>query len=611
MKYLCFLILNSLLVFTNASLATPAYETKIYDTSFSSSSKVVIDKDEIQDSKAPNMASLLSTKANINITNTPFQPNTLYVRGGDSSQILILIDDIPVYDASTVQRSFNLNSISLNSVQRITVIKGSQSVWYGGQALSAVIKIDTMPTQASPHHRVDLSAGSNDFREVSGDAFSRVSETSLVIARGQYQSQNTLSPVENSDFRYKKNKDNAEVVYLNRDDYQFNIKLSHTTDRNENVTGFSFNDFKSADTLDFISSSEVNQFQTAFRNNSVAFRPFLSLGYVDSHRTFSQRVSSYNPKEENQEYKSVLVPVRGELRLLNTENWKWDLGAHFQKESMLWESFRVQQAQKENEMSGVFSKVEWLPQNDLSIVAGARHDTDLNFRDVSTYQVGIAYQEFKLEHSTGYRLPSLYQMFSNKGNTWLNPEFARTYAGSYDKIINNSLATSVAIFETHIENLIAARGNPLQYYNVGRTLTRGLEASVFFRLDETQKLTVNLGYQEPRDVNTGRWLARRPLQSGSLVYSKKENPTTWTVELVGRGDRDDFKNSTEMVRLRGYTSLNSSYIVQLPAHYADAMSLADLSIYFRGENLMSKKFEESYGYLNSGLEFYLGLRAGI
>lgn len=583
--------------------ALAVYETKVYDSSFSSSSKVVIDKEEIHDSKAPNMATLLSTKANINITNTAFQPNSLFVRGGDSSQILILIDDVPVYDASTIQRSFNLNSLNLNSVEKITVIKGSQSVWYGGQALSAVIKIDTMPKNQEHKKNANISLGSHDFREFSADLVKAYSHNSASIVRGQYQFQNSPSPVENSEFKYKKRKDNIEAVYLYRDDFQFNVKFSHTTDRNENVIGYSFADFKSADTLDFITSSEVNQYQMSYKNNSVAMKPFLSVGFVDAHRVFSHTINDYNLTEENYEYKSYLIPLRGELRLFNQEYWKWDIGASFQKEGMLNESFKVQSANNDNEMSGAFTKLEWLPSDNFSLLAGYRYDTDLNFRDVSTYQVGMTYDEFNFEHSTGYRLPSLYQLFSNKGNSELNPEFARTFSLSYDKAMTENFQISVAAFEAHVENLIAGRGQPFQYYNVGRTLTRGAEASLFFRLSLGQKLTVNLGYQEPRDIVTGRWLLRRPLKSGSIVYSKKEERRTWTVELVGRGERDDAKNSSETLRLAGYTSLNSSYIVQL--------SLGQMSLYFRGENLLSEKFEESYGYRSPGLEFFVGVSAGI
>lgn len=596
---------------TTTSFPSDKYETKVYDTSFSTSSRVVIDEQEIQDSKAPNMSALLSTKANINITNSAFQPNSLFVRGGDSGQVLILIDDIPVYDASTTQRSFNLNSINLNSVQRITVIKGSQSVWYGGQALSAVIKIDTMPKSWKENHRLDVQGGSNDYREVSGDFYQAISDTSMAIVRGQYQYENSPSPVENSKFRYKRREDNVEAVYLYRDDYQFNVKVSHTTDRNENATGFSYTDFKSADTLDFITSSEVNQYQMAFRNNSVSYKPFLSAGFVDAHRVYSHNLNEYNDTQQNQEYKSNLIPVRAEFRLLNADSWKWDIGASYQKESMLYEEFKTLQADQANEIAGTFTKLEWLPSADLSLQAGYRYDTDLFFRNVGTYQVGARYQDFKFEHSTGYRLPTLYQLYSNKGNSNLNPESSRTVSISHDKVINEELETSVTLFETHIENLIAARGNPLQYYNVGRTITKGVEAAIAYRLTYDQRLTLNIAYQEPRDINTGRWLLRRPLQSGSLVYSKKDEQATWNVELVVRGSREDTKSSTQTVSLPSYTTLSSSYIFKLSEGFAKSMSLEDMSLYFRGQNLLSDKYDESYGYRNPGMEFFAGVRLGI
>lgn len=609
------LILLALATSVVAQTLTPSsegkYETKVYDSSFSTSSKIVIGKDEIEASKAPNMSALLSTKANINITNSAFQPNSLLVRGGDSSQVLIIIDDIPVYDASTIQRSFNLNSVNINSVQRIAVIKGSQSVWYGGQALSAVIRIDTIPRIWKKAVDVSLEGGVDDYREISGDVYQPLTDNSLMIVRGQYQFQNERSPVENSEFKYTKRQDNVEAVYTYQDDVQFTTKLSHSSDRSDRVTGLSFMDFRAADIEGFVISSDSNHFLMSVKNNSVAYKPLLSVGFVETHRTFSQNLNQYSPIEENQEYKSYLIPVRGEMRLLNHESWKWDIGVSFQKEGMLYEEFKVQRAKTSNEMSGAFTRLEWQPRSDISFVAGTRYDTDLHYRDVKTYQVGATFGDFRLEHSTGYKLPSLYQLFSNKGNSGLNPESARTYTISHDKVIDEEWETSVTLFETHIENLIAARGNPLQYYNVGRTITKGVEAAAVYRYTYDQKWTFNVAYQEPRDINTGRWLTRRPLKSGSLIYSKKMDSETLNVEIVGRGERDDTKNSTQTVRLPGYGTISASYIFELSPATAQSFATETLSLYFRGQNLTSHKYEESYGYNNPGLEFFAGFKAGL
>lgn len=597
-------------IFSVSALAaddTTIYETKVYDSSFSTSSKVVISKDEIQDSKAPNMSALLSTKANINITNSAFQPNSLLVRGGDASQILIIIDDIPVYDASTAQRAFNLNSINVNSVERITVVKGSQSVWYGGQALSAVIRIDTIPRSWKQSNRVDIQGGSSDYREISADVQQPLSDASLAILRGQYQFQNAQSPIEHSDFKYKRNKDNIDIVYVYQDDFQFNTKLSHYSDRNENVTGFSFMDFRALDTLGFVTTTEVNQIQMSFRNNSVSLRPLLSLGFVDTWRVFSHSVSIYKSSEENQEYKSYLIPVRGELRLINTPEWVWDMGLSFQKEGMLYEEFKVEQAKISNEMSGAFTKLEWRPQANVSVSTGYRYDTNLHYRDVGTYQISAKYNELSMEYSTGYRVPSLYQLFSNKGNTWLNPEFARTYTLSYEKVHDEQWETSTTLFETHVEGLIASRGNPMMYYNIGRTITKGIETAAVYRHTYDQKWTLNLAYQEPRDISTGKWLVRRPLKSGSLVYSKKDGPTTLNIEVVGRGERDDTKNARQTVRLPGYATLSASYIFELSKDTARSLASDEISLFFRGQNLTGDRYEESYGYLSPGMEFFAGL----
>ena len=45
------------------------YETIVTDSSFSTSSRVVIDEEQIKKAKAPNVTSLLQTQANISIAN--------------------------------------------------------------------------------------------------------------------------------------------------------------------------------------------------------------------------------------------------------------------------------------------------------------------------------------------------------------------------------------------------------------------------------------------------------------------------------------------------------------------------------------------------------------
>lgn len=577
--------------------AQAKFETTIIEKSFRSSAKVVIDEEQIKNSKATNVGTLLATEANITISNSAFQPNSLFIRGGDSGQVLILVDGLPVYDPSTVQRSFNLNSLNVNSIKKITIIKGSQSVWYGGQALSAVIKIETLPTANDKIATAQIATGSENAKIASVGLQPQILENQYVFFKSDFQQQDQRSPVDGSDFKYQKRKDNFEIGYLNHNESKFYIKASQYSDRNENVTGVSYLDFAAADTLKFITRNDSQQILASYSDSTVSWKPLLTVGFIQTHRKFNYGISSYNPTQENQDYKGSIIPIRGEIRLINSTTTRWDLGLSYQKETMLYNEFEVEKANSFNEMKGYFTKLEHDLSSGLAITAGLRNDTDLHFSAVNTYQVGLGYENYKFEYATGYRLPSLYHLYSNKGNANLNPEYARTYSLSADYEPEDSIKTSITLFETHIENQIAAKGNPLQYYNIGRTITKGVEIGSAFLLTEFDVLKASIAYQEPKDVNSGKWLTKRPLQSGSFAYIKKLPDGSLTFELIGRGERLDSKSSSQTVSLPGYMILNTSYICILNP---------DWDLFFRGNNLLSEKYQETYGFYDRGLSFQVG-----
>lgn len=573
------------------------FETTIVEKSFGTATKVVIDEEQIKSSKASSVGSLLATQANITIANSAFQPNSLFLRGGDSGQVLILVDGVPVYDPSTIQRSFNLNSLNVKSIKKITVIKGSQSVWYGGQALTAVIKIDTLPSASESPVSTQVATGSSDDKDFSGSANYQIHENHFLFFRGNILTQSQLSPVDNSNFRYVKRKNNLETGYLSFNESKFYIKVNQYSDRNENVTGISQFDFAAADTIDFITTNDSQQFLLSYSDSTVALKPLFSLGVLQTQRQFNYGLSEYNATEENQVYKGRIIPIRGELRLINASDFRWDIGASYQKENMLYEEFKVEQSNTSNEIKGLFSKWEYDLYPSTLINLGVRRDADLLYPQATTYQIGFTYNNYKMEYATGFKLPSLYHLYSNKGNTNLSSEFARSYTLSADYDLSQSLKASFTLFETHIENQIAAKGNPMQYYNIGRTQTKGIESAFAFLMSPSEVIKFSVAYQEPRDVNTGKWLSKRPLQSGSASYLRKMQDASLTFEIIGRGERLDSKSVFETISLPGYALLNTAYI-----YFLNESS----EIFFRGNNLLNQKYQETYGYLNRGFDFQAG-----
>ena len=76
------------------------------------------------------------------------------------------MDGVPLYDASGTSSEFDLNNFSLFSIERIEILKGSQSTLYGSDAVAGVINIITRKNSDKPETvNVIAAAGSyNSFK---------------------------------------------------------------------------------------------------------------------------------------------------------------------------------------------------------------------------------------------------------------------------------------------------------------------------------------------------------------------------------------------------------------------------------------------------------------
>ncbi|MES2863351.1 MAG: TonB-dependent receptor plug domain-containing protein, partial [Bacteroidota bacterium] len=65
----------------------------------------------------------------------------LFIRGGNTNQVLILIDGNPVVDASSISTTYDLRLLPVDQVESIEILKGASTVLYGPNGASAVINI--------------------------------------------------------------------------------------------------------------------------------------------------------------------------------------------------------------------------------------------------------------------------------------------------------------------------------------------------------------------------------------------------------------------------------------------------------------------------------------
>ena len=104
----------------------------------------VIDQQQLQRNSGKSLTEVLNTQAGIIVNGSSNVLGTnqdVYLRGASAGKTLILLDGVPVYDASGISGAYDLNLISVDQVERIEILKGSQSTLYGSDAIAGVINI--------------------------------------------------------------------------------------------------------------------------------------------------------------------------------------------------------------------------------------------------------------------------------------------------------------------------------------------------------------------------------------------------------------------------------------------------------------------------------------
>ncbi|MEX1099666.1 MAG: TonB-dependent receptor plug domain-containing protein, partial [Bacteriovoracaceae bacterium] len=93
----------------------------------------------------------------VNQSGAPGQQAFIHIRGSEARHVLVLIDGIRVNDPSSVDKSFNAALLNVGDIEKIEVLKGSQTLLYGSEAMGGVVNIITK--KASAKNFVSAHAG--------------------------------------------------------------------------------------------------------------------------------------------------------------------------------------------------------------------------------------------------------------------------------------------------------------------------------------------------------------------------------------------------------------------------------------------------------------------
>ncbi|MCZ4065348.1 TonB-dependent receptor [Oxalobacter sp. JAC-2022] len=573
-------------------------------------STTVITSETIQNKKLADLPSLLKSEAGIDFARTggAGQTTSVYMRGTNAQQVLILLDGIPMRDTTDAGTAAILSHIQPDQIDRIEVVRGNVSAIYGSGAMGGVIQIFTKQGTGKPTANVFAEYGSDNTTRIGAGVSGKTEAgTSFALSATRYRTDgfsamnSSKDPTVNPDDDYDRNISiNAAVSQKLNANHELGMHL-YTYDThfdydgqsgpNEDASGkaklltaaiYSKNRF----TQDWLSTLTLS-YTDVKRNYDVIDRDFLwgfDVGY-------------------NSRYESNSTLLQWENRFALNSDWTLTAGMDIGSD-------------KANISSSGYSDFS-VDRSKYSVYAGAMgnigaHSLQTNIRydyvedvdsDLTGY-LGYGYDltsNWKLlaSVSTSFLAPTLDQLYNpmyGNNNEDLKSERSTNYEAGIQYAKGKDLVR-LSVFEWHTRDLInTVKTGPYTsvYQNVGKAKNTGVELNAqteIFGFDFTSNLT----WQNPKDREKDVQLGHRAKFFGSLNVSKTLGQWYFGGDIQYTGHRPDGYNDKE---LSSYTlvNLNARYNIN-----------KNISLYARIENLFDKEYETAYGYNQPDRGAYVGV----
>jgi len=527
---------------------------------------------------------------------------SLYLRGMDNDKVLILIDGVRFNDPS----NFNGPSIEhlfLSNIDRVEIIKGSQSGIWGADAASGVINIVTKQSLQKFGSSLYIEKGSFDTKNFKATLFKRVKNLFYNFSFNYFQTDGFSAVT-----LYNKNpKDFERDGYINR---SFQTKIGYLFDSAKiEVGGYLINAANEADGYSPITfqldpnSKNDNRFNyyNYFLNGKYFFKSHNITFHIDKTKTQREFLdTTYGVKKFKGETKNIEIRDRFDY----SENSYLQFGVEYQK----FKSF-CEEVDDNAKVIDYYSKGIYLVNRNifgkLTILENIRYESYDNFDDQITGKIGIKYKvfgNFKVfsNFATAYNPPNQIKILNpwGRSNYKLEPEKTKSFDIGFE--IDG---LKFVYFKNSVKDLINWYDpDPTvwqdEYYKnfSGKSRFKGVEITYKKNLLENLILKLGFTYLSAKDSNN-QDLPRR-------AKSKYDYFLTWypsskhTIEIFGHYIGTRYNDLAKTRQTGKYNVTNISLSHQFAKHFKG---------YIKIDNIFNRRYQEVFNYATSSRALYVGI----
>jgi vitamin B12 transporter len=620
--------------YTGEEMVVSATKTLNSISNAGGASVTVITADDIKASGKESVEELLKGVVGIDVTSNGGMGSmtSLFIRGGDAKNTLVLIDGVPVNDPSTTNRTANFSNLTLDNVEKIEVVRGSLSVLYGSNATAGVINILTRKGSGPLKCYAGIEGGSYGTQKFYGGMNGKTGKSGYSLSLARLKSDGfSFADDRNPRIPHNGNtseKDGYENTTLSGS-YVYNFSpatVLETTFRytdasvkyDDNANGYTGDRFNYVWPTGYVADpnglkeqhNDSRQYvgRVAIKNTAKLLTSTLFIQMTDEERN-----DFNNDGLKTTNFKGGMYEAgwQGDLNVADSNVLTFGLSG--KNESMkyhdyIWGSPAIDKTVKSGNL---WLQDQWSI-SDAKLVAGLRYENYEIFGHKVTGRIAPSYKIgntlLKASYGTGFLAPSLYQLYSEYGSETLRPESSTGWDAGIEHRFRENLRAGVTWFSSIFDNRIDFDLGTWKYSQVaGESKARGIESFMEWRPVDPLQLAMNYTYNKTEDP-FGVELVRRPENKVGLTGKYRiSNSASLGANMQWVDERKEVATAKDS---------NGNPVGKLPDYFllniTGSYNLSDqVELYGRIDNVLNKWYEEAWGYATSGRAAYAGIKVNF